>query len=211
MTLNFLYNPQGASTFAFGDSRWYSTDSLRTSATTAATPGANYCRQDSPKNTGRKPKKSGHGAANSNSVSGRASASASAAPKTRSVGVGTKRAESVHDLRKIEEPLPVMKVRVPRDTRTDLRPKKQLFVTRLEPAPDEAAASGSGSRDRNSNSGLRSAKSFIRKKLFRKPSRASNQDSSGSATKKRECYVLEELACIEVVPVEDNNFERVSL
>jgi len=28
---------------------------------------------------------------------------------------------------------------------------------------------------------------------------------------KRECFVLEELACIEVVPVQDNHFERVSL
>ena len=189
-------------------SRWYSTDSLRTSATNA-TPGGSYSRPVSPRNAGRKPQKSGKGSANCDSATAGASASAStsAAPKTRSVGVGTKRAESVHDLRKIEQPLPAMKVRVPRDTRTDLRPKKQLFVTRLEPPADEAE----GSRDRGSNSGSWSAKSFIRKKLFRKSSEASNQDSSASSTKKRECYVLEELSCIEVVPVEDNRFERVSL
>jgi len=104
-----------------------------------------------------------------------------------------------------------MKVRVPRDTRTDLRPKKQLLVTRLEPPAEEAGASGSGSRDPGSSSSSWSAKKFIRKKLLRKPSLASNPDSPASSTKKRECYVLEELSCIEVVPVEDNRFERVSL
>jgi hypothetical protein len=40
------------------------------------------------------------------------------------------RAESVHDLRKFEHPLPVMKLRTkPRETRTEMRPKKQVSMS----------------------------------------------------------------------------------
>jgi hypothetical protein len=107
----------------------------------------------------------------------------------------------VHDLRKIEEPLPAFKVRPLRDTRTDLRPKKQLFVTRLEPAE---VVSRTEAQQRQPWS----AKSFFRRKLFSKSGRDADKEVVSA---KRECFVLEELACVEVVPVEDNHYERVSL
>ena len=41
--------------------------------------------------------------------------------------------------------------------------------------------------------------------------KSENDESSEQKSPKRECYVLEELHCIEVVPVQDNHYERVSL
>ena len=191
--------------------RWYSTDSLRTSAT----PGGHYSRPVSPRNAGRHPKKiiDQH---NCDSIA----VTSSSAPTT-TTGVACKqRAESVHDLRKIEQPLPIMKLRPPRDMRTGSRPKKQLLVTRLE--HNDGALLAASSRPRaeaggrnSSNGGKRSsAKSFIQRKLFSKNVEAETEDefAAKNSTTKRECYVLEELSCIEVVPVEDNqHYERVSL
>ena len=111
--------------------RWYSTDSLRTAATTAVTPGGNYTpnsRSVTPHF--RRPKQQQQcdsvplqqNCDSSNSV--------------------TRRAESVHDLRKFEHPLPVMRLRGPRDSRTEMRPKKQLLFTKLEPTEAEEVYTG---------------------------------------------------------------------
>jgi hypothetical protein len=77
------------------------------------------------------------------------------------------------------------------------------LVTRLEPA--EVAAR----TDIGQNSGW-SAKKFIQRNIFRNRRESEIEMTTGTSPK-RECYVLEELACIEVVPVEDNHYERVSL
>jgi hypothetical protein len=131
--------------------------------------------------------------------------------------ISKQRAESVHDLRKFELPPPVMRLRPQRDTRTDFRPKKQLLVTRLEPSEVAAFESRTRAAEAMRNNGGNqqwSARNFSLKRLFSKSSQRQkrNVDKEGETSPKRECYVLEELACIEVVPVEDNNhFERVSL